>query len=81
MARNAQDRYERFQDASTTPFLDILVGVLAMASVAGGSLAILLAIGYLTASHDQARGWPFLAVVGVLIVANVALRTIRARCR
>ncbi|MDX6232415.1 MAG: hypothetical protein QOH68_1399, partial [Nocardioidaceae bacterium] len=43
--------------------------------------AILLAIGYLAASHDRARAWPFVTIVGVLILANVVLRAIRARCR
>jgi hypothetical protein len=53
--------------------------VLSMASVAGGSLAILLAIGYLSQSEGRSRGWPFVAIVGVLIAANVVLRAIRAR--
>jgi hypothetical protein len=81
VAHDPQDPYERFQDGSTTPFLDLIVDVLSMASVAGGSLAILLAIGYLSQSEGRSRGWPFVAIVGVLIAANVVLRVIRARRR
>ncbi len=78
---NAQDPYERFKDASTTPVLDLLIGIVLMASVAGGSLAVLLALGYATASEGQSRAWPFLVLVGVLIFANILLRFIRARRR
>lgn len=81
MAHDPQDFYERFQDGSTTPLMDLMVGVLSMVSVAGGSLAILLAVGYLTQPAGRSRGWPFVAIVGVLIVANVGLRAIRARRR
>ncbi len=77
---NAQDPYERFRDASRTPVLDLLIGVVLMASVAGGSLAVLLALGYATASGGHSRAWPFLALVGVLITVNLLLRFIRARC-
>ncbi len=78
---NAQDPYERFKDASTTPVLDLLIGIVLMASVAGGSLALLLALGYATASQGQSRAWAFLALVGALIIANLLRRFIRARCR
>lgn len=78
---NAQDPYERFKDASTTPVLDLLIGVVLMASVAGGSLAISLALGYATSSEGRSRARPFLAIAGALIIANLLLRFIRARCR
>lgn len=76
-----RDPYERFQDGSTTPFLDLLIDVVLMASVVGGSLAVLLAVGYATSSEGHSRAWPFLALVGVLIIANLLLRLIRARYR
>lgn len=78
---NAHDPYERFQDASTTPVLDLLIGVVLVISVPGGSLAILLALGYATSSEGRSRAWPFLAIVGVLIIANLLLRFIRRRSR
>lgn len=81
MTRDAQDPYERFQDASTTPLLDLIVLVISMVSVTGGSLAILLAVGYLAQPAGRSRAWPFLAILAVLAVANVAARAVRARFR
>jgi hypothetical protein len=78
---NPKDPYEQFQDSSTTPFLDLFIDIVLMVSVAGGSLAVLLAIGYLAQDSHRSRAWPFLAVVAVLMVANVGLRAIRSRLR
>jgi hypothetical protein len=79
--RYPKDAYDRFQDASTTPFLDLLAGVLAMVSVTGGSLALIFAAGTFAAGDHPSQGWPFLAVVAVLVTANVALRRARSRRR
>jgi hypothetical protein len=63
------------------PFLDMFIGIVSMVSVTGGSLAVLLAIGYLAQDSHPSRAWPFVLVVAVLIVANVGLRAIRSRLR
>jgi hypothetical protein len=46
-----------------------------------GRCHLILAIGTFAAGDHPSEGWPFLAVVAVLIVANVALRRIRSRLR
>jgi hypothetical protein len=81
VAQNPKDPYERYQDSSTTPFLDMFIGIVSMVSVTGGSLAVLLAIGYLAQDSHRSRAWPFVVVAAVLIVANVGLRSIRSRLR
>ncbi|MDX6725436.1 MAG: hypothetical protein QOK49_241 [Baekduia sp.] len=80
MSHSPQDPYQRFSDASATPFADLAVGVMTIASVMGGVLAALLAVGYL-ASGSPDRGWPFLGVLLGLAVANVVVRRARASAR
>jgi hypothetical protein len=80
MSHSPQDPYQRFGDASATPVADLAVGVVMIASVMGGVLAALLAVGYL-ASGSPDRAWPFLGVIVGLVVANVLVRRARASAR
>ena len=70
---NARDAYEQFSDASTTPLWDLSIGLCSLATVLGGGLAAIYAIGYLMVGRAS-LAWPLLATIAVLIAVNLALR-------
>jgi hypothetical protein len=73
----SEDYYERFSYASPTPILDFFVLLASLALIAGGSLALLLGIGY--AASGDSGAWGFFVVLAVLIGANIAVRVARSR--
>ncbi|WP_028067630.1 hypothetical protein [Solirubrobacter soli] len=70
---NAQDAYEQFSDASTTPLWDLSIGLSSLVTVLGGGLAAIYAIGYLAVGR-AALAWPLLTTLIVLVAVNLALR-------
>ena len=56
---NAQDAYEQFSDASTTPIWDLIIGLATVATVLGGGLAGVYAVGYLGVGRTS-LAWPLL---------------------
>jgi hypothetical protein len=70
---NARDAYEQFSDASTTPLWDLSIGLSSLATVLGGGLAAIYAIGYLAVGR-VALAWPLLTTLVVLVAINLALR-------
>ena len=74
------DPYEQYKDMSSTPYWDVIVGLLTICGLLGGGLGGLYAIGYFAVGKaDQA--WPLTATVVVLVAANVAARVARAKAR
>ena len=53
---NAEDAYEQFADASTTPLWDLAIGLVSLVTVLGGGLAAIWAIGYERAPGLRDRG-------------------------
>jgi membrane protein implicated in regulation of membrane protease activity len=73
MSSGPRDTYDQFSDASTTPFWDIAILLTSLAAIAGGGLALVYGIGYLSVGRTS-LAWPMLATAAVLISANLALR-------
>jgi hypothetical protein len=76
-ASESEDFYRRFSYASQTPILDFCILLASMALIAGGSLALLLGVGYAVAGDSGA--WGFFVVLPILVGVNVALRLARRR--
>ena len=74
------DQYEQFKDMSSTPYWDVVVGLLTICGILGGGLGGIYAIGYF-AVGKSAQAWPLTATVVVLVAANVAARMARAKAR
>jgi hypothetical protein len=77
---NAQDAYEQFSDASTTPFWDLAIGLATIATVLGGGLAGIYGVGYLSVGR-MSLAWPLLCTLALLVVVNLALRAGRSGAR
>jgi hypothetical protein len=78
-ARLTDDR-DAYADVSSTPYLDVLVGLVLVATILGGGLAALYAIGYFLTGQSR-LAWPLVGTLAALLVANVALRAWRAALR
>jgi ABC-type methionine transport system permease subunit len=74
------DQYEQYKDASSTPYWDLLVGLLSIAGILGGGLGAIYAIGYYSVDKDS-QAWPLATTVIVLVAVNVAARMGRAKAR
>jgi hypothetical protein len=70
---NSTDAYEQFSDASTTPLWDLAIGLVSLATVLGGGLAAIHAIGYLAVGRVS-LAWPLLATLAVLVAIDLAMR-------
>jgi energy-converting hydrogenase Eha subunit C len=70
---SSTDAYEQFSDASTTPLWDLAIGLATLATVLGGGLAAIYAVGYLAVGR-AALAWPLIATFVVLVAADLALR-------
>jgi hypothetical protein len=75
-----QDQYDQYNDLSTTPYWDILVGLLSLAGILGGGLGGIYAIGYF-ATGNAAAAWPLTGTVVALVTVNLAARWMRAAMR
>jgi energy-converting hydrogenase Eha subunit C len=80
MDSNAHDAYEQFSDASTTPIWDLMIGLATVATVLGGGLAGVYAVGYLSVGRAS-LAWPPLGTLAVLVALNLALRAGRTSAR
>jgi hypothetical protein len=76
----SQDQYDQYSELSTTPYWDVVIGLLTLAGIAGGGLGGIYALGYFSAGHASAA-WPLTATVVVLLILNVAARYLRAVMR
>ncbi len=74
------DQYEQYKDMSSTPYWDVIVGLLSICGLVGGGLGAIYAIGYFSVGKS-AQAWPLTATLIVLIAANIAARAGRARAR
>jgi hypothetical protein len=70
---SSTDAYEQFSDASTTPLWDLAIGLASLATVLGGGLAGIYAVGYLAVGRES-LAWPLLATCVVLVAVNLAMR-------
>jgi hypothetical protein len=70
---NAEDAYEQFSDASTTPLWDLAIGLVSLVTVLGGGLAAIWAIGYLSVGRVS-TALPLLATLAVIVGVDQALR-------
>jgi hypothetical protein len=70
---NSTDSYEQFSDASTTPLWDLAIGLVTLATVLGGGLAGIYAVGYLAVGRAS-LAWPLIATFVVLVASNLAMR-------
>jgi hypothetical protein len=77
---SAQDAYEQFSDASTTPIWDLIIGLATVTAILGGGLAGVYAVGYLSVGRAS-LAWPLLGTLAVLVAANLALRVGRTAAR
>ena len=77
---SAQDAYEQFSDASTTPIWDLIIGLATVATVLGGGLAGVCAVGYLSVGGTS-LAWPLLETLALLLAVNLALRAGRTATR
>jgi len=77
---NAPDAYEQFSDASTTPIWDLMIGLVTVATVLGGGLAGIYAVGYLSVGRAS-LAWPLLGTLALLVAVNLALRAGRTVTR
>ncbi len=75
-----QDSYEQFKDASDTPIWDLFIGLSLLATIAGGGLGGIYAIGYFMTGNASAA-WPLVGTVCALVAIDVTLRLGRARSR
>ena len=76
----SRDPYDLFEDVSSTPIFDVVVGLVLVATILGGGLAAVYALGYFLT--DQASlAWPLVGTIAVLLAANVVLRVIRSVLR
>jgi hypothetical protein len=73
MEFGARDSYEQFSDASTTPIWDLAVGLVSLATVLGGGLAAVWAIGFLSVGRLGAA-LPLLATLVALAAVDLSLR-------
>jgi hypothetical protein len=80
MRPGSQDPYDRFEDVSTTPICDVVVGLILVATILGGGLAAIYAIGYFM-TGQASIGWPLVGTIAVLLAANVAVRAVRSIMR
>jgi hypothetical protein len=78
--RAVPDQYEQFKDASSTPYWDVIVGLVSICGILGGGLGGIYAIGYFSV-HKSSQAWPLTITVLVLVAANVAVRVGRAKAR
>jgi len=70
---NAEDAYEQFSDASTTPLWDLAIGLVSLVTVLGGGLAAIWAIGYLSVGRVSVA-LPLLATLAVIVALDQLLR-------
>jgi hypothetical protein len=80
MNLSSQDASDQFSEASTTPFWDLAIGLITLATVLGGGLAGVFGIGYLAVGRE-ALAWPPLTTVAALVIVNLALRWGRRAAR
>ena len=80
MDRRDQEAYDQFGDVSTTPIWDLMIGLSTVATVLGGGLAGVWAVGYLSVGRAS-LAWPLLGTLAVLVAVNVALRAARTAAR
>ena len=80
MRPSSDDPYERFQGISATPICDVLVGLVLVATILGGGLGGIYAIGYFLTGR-AALAWPLVGTIAALLAANVAVRAVRAGIR
>jgi len=80
MNLQAQDAYEHFSEASTTPLWDLAIGLMTLAMILGGGLAGIYAAGYVAVGR-LSLAWPLLATAAVLVATNLALRCGRRAAR
>jgi len=73
---NSSDRYEQFDDVSTTPICDVLVGLVLVTTILAGGLAAIYATGYFLTDHAESA-WPLVGTIVALIAANLAIRAVR----
>jgi hypothetical protein len=72
--------YDQFADVSATPISDVFVGLVALATILGGGLAAIYAIGYFL-TGQASIAWPLVGTIAGLLVANIVVRTARSIMR
>ena len=66
------EAHDPFRDSSTTPFWDLAIMLWTLATLLGGGLAAVFAVGYFL--NDRAAvAWPLVATLAVLIAVETAL--------
>jgi hypothetical protein len=77
---DSRDFYDQFADASTTPIWDLFIGLVTVATVLGGGLAAIYAVGYFMTDQGS-EAWPYVGTLSVLLGVNIALRGARWSAR
>jgi hypothetical protein len=75
-----QEVHDPFADSSTTPFWDLAIMLWTLATLLGGGLAAVYALGYFLNDHASSA-WPLMGTLTVLIVVEAALLVGRAFAR
>jgi hypothetical protein len=76
----SHDPYALFEDVSSTPIFDVVVGLVLVATILGGGLAAIYAVGYFLTGQPS-LAWPLVGTLAVLLAANVVVRAVRAAMR
>jgi hypothetical protein len=74
------ETHDPFADASTTPFWDLAIMLWTLATLLGGGLAAIFAIGYILNGRSS-EAWSLVGTFTVLIVVEAALLVGRSRAR